>query len=191
MFLAATSVVSYSLHPVSRFVPSYFSTPVFPATCHSWLSTSLTLSAGLFVVQCVGVSLLVCIRMTVFSLFAVLYFYWARLVLGFHTACGSDGTRAFLLEFNYFSSAVLYLADISSLFTFLGYRCIRFSILFNLEFLPTSATPGADFTTGLGPVGVLSAPCTRDPTFHPCILSLRPGLRYYACLYEVGAKPAA
>ena len=99
MFLAASSVVSYSLHSVSRFVPSYFSTHVFPATCHSWLSTSLTLSAGLSIVQCVGVSLLVCIQMTIFYYLLFLLFIEHDLVLVFHPACGSGWTRAFLLVF--------------------------------------------------------------------------------------------
>ena len=49
--------------------------------------------------------------------------------------------------------------------------------------------PRADFTTGLWTRRGVPPPCTRDPTFHPCIFPLRPGLRCYPYCTRSGRNP--
>ena len=55
-------------------------------------------------------------------------------------------------------------------------------------FLPLRHLPGR-LHYGLRTRRGVPPPCTRDPTFHPCIFPLRPGLRCYPYCTRSGRNP--
>ena len=150
--------------------------------------------AGLssFVSVCDGVSLLVCFAGRQCCCYLPLFlFYWARLVLRFHPVCGSDCNRAFLLGFIAARQLGLPSQLFPSLSSYLGYFrtwCSLTSYALLSYVTPLCSfwssyhfgNPRADFTTGLGPVGVFPRHAQGIP------LSIRASFPFvldYALLY--------
>ena len=168
---------------------------------HSWCHpTWLSLLRVLATLR----SLLVWFRALLCCCYLPLFYilYWARLVLRFRSVCGSVGGRAFLLgsfavpQLDFHAQLLPSPSALLGLFSYLRISYIvsshgqLHSAVLTQEFLPLRQSPGR-FHYGLRTRRGVPPPCTRDPTFQPCILPLRPGLCSLVCLYEVGAEPAA
>ena len=199
--------MSSSLQSVSHFVLSSYSSPLLSVTQPYLVVYAVFHILGWFMSPffsvCDGVSLLVCFRGQLCYCYLPLFL----ILLGTPRTpfspslqiCQRSSISSWILRS---SSARSTCAVISVTVFFPGlFPSLRMSyvvcslgychsVVLILEFLPLRQSPGR-FHYGLRTRRGVPPPCTRDPTFHPCILPLRPGLRSLVCLYEVGAEPAA